>query len=408
MPQLPHILVLTLILGALFLTGRVEAAPLSVDDFSFDGPLGCAGATIEHVGENHFQIVPGHAPTHPGWANMVQFTILRNAKGNALRIDVVDEAATSYMFNDYFYSWSYDGENWNPVHWAVGRKEKVKQDTLVFPAFTEDTVYVGHQVPISYEKLVTMMTAWEKHPHVTSHVIGQSLGKRNIYRLTVTDPDSPHPENVRWVHYFANQHPGEHNAQWRMAGMMDWLLSDAGADCRQRSICHFVFVTSPDAPSQGWYRVNAQGVDMNRSYYVDGADPDSQAHEACLVQSDLEKIMASDAPVTDLWSMHTWGGVVEPILHPGPEMTEERPWTLLRDIMDRNDPNDLVLPLAAKESTDNDNATQWTHGPHKQFGISAVLCEGAGNIYTKEENVASGVVLMKSLADYYGGTKNVP
>ena len=381
---------------------------MSVDDFTFDGPLGCDGAAIEQVGENHFQIVPGHAPEQPGWANMVQFTILRNAKGNALRLDVVDEAATSYMFNDYFYSWSCDGESWNPVHWEVGRKEKVKRDTLVFPVFTEDTVYVGHQVPISYEELVTMVEKWGKRPHVTNHVIGQSLDKRNIYRLTVTDPDSPHAENARWVHYFGNQHPGEHNAQWRMAGIMDWLLSEPGADCRRRSICHFVFMTSPDAPSRGWYRVNGQGVDMNRSYRIEGADPESQAHEACVVQRDLETIMASAAPVTDLWSMHTWGGVVEPILLPGPEMTDDRPWTLLRGIMDRNDPEDLVLPLAAKESTDKDDMTQWTNGPHKQFGISTVLCEGAGNIYTKEENMASGVVIMKSLAEYYGGTKEAP
>jgi hypothetical protein len=48
--------------------------------------------------------------------------------------------------------------------------------------------------------------------------------------------DSPHPRSDRWVHYFANQHPGEHNSQWRMVGMVHWLLSDEGADCRCRSL----------------------------------------------------------------------------------------------------------------------------------------------------------------------------
>ena len=383
---------------------RVAAAPLSIVDFSFEGPLGCSGARIEQAGENHFRVTPGHAPEHVGWANMVQFTILRNAKGNSHHLDVVYEPATSYLFNDYFYSWSYDGKAWHPVHWKVGREKKVKADTLHFPTFTEDRVHVGHQVPLSYEDLVAMAQEWAQHPDVTVHVLGQSLGGRNIYRIDIAAQDGI-VRGDRWVHYIANQHPGEHNAQWRMVGMIRWLLSDAGADCRKRSICHFVPMTSPDAPSQGWYRVNAQGVDMNRSYFPDGADKEKQAHEAYIVQRDLEGLMASEAPVTDLWSMHTWGGIVEPILYAGPEMDSERPWTLLRDILKQNDTEGLVKTLAAKESGPQDDRTWWTHGPHQQFGFTTVLCEGAGAIYTKEQNLASGSVIMRSLAEYYSGTR---
>jgi len=162
---------------------------------------------------------------------------------------------------------------------------------------------------------------------------------------------------------------------------------------------------SPDAPSHGWYRVNAQGVDGNRSYFVGGADKDKQEHEAYIVQRDLEQLMASAAPVTDLWSMHTWGGIVEPILLPGPEMgTALPPWTELRDIIERNDPDHLVKPLATRDKPGDSN--HWNNGPHIQFGISTVLCEGAGEIITKEANTASGEVLMKSLAQYYTGVRN--
>lgn len=391
------------LLGMAFL-GSADAAPLGIEDFSFEGPLGCSGAAIEQVGENHFRVTPGHAPEQPGWANMVQFTIVRNAKGNALRLDVVDEAATVYFFNDYFYSWSYDGKTWHPVHWEVGRKEKVKKDTLLFPTFTEDTVYVGHQAPMSYEDLAAMVTEWAQHADVTVHIIGQSLGGRNLYRIEIAAKEGA-PREKRWVHYIANQHPGEHNAQWRIVGMVRWLLSDAGAGCRRRSICHFVPMMSPDAPSHGWYRVNAQGVDMNRSYRSEGANKDEQAHEAYIAQEDLEALMASSEPVTDLWSMHTWGGIVEPILHPGPEFNAERLWTAFRDVLERNDTHGLIKPLAAKESGPEDDPTYWTHGPHRQFGITAVLCEGAGEIFTQEENIESGAVIMQSLADFYAGTK---
>jgi len=86
-----------------------------------------------------------------------------------------------------------------------------------------------------------------------------------------------------------------------MIGKMNWLLSEEGKSLRERSICHFVLMMSPDAPHNGWYRVNAQGVDMNRSYSPGGSDSINQAHEAYIFQSDLEEIMASESPVTTLW-----------------------------------------------------------------------------------------------------------
>ena len=43
----------------------------------------------------------------------------------------------------------------------------------------------------------------------------------------------------------------------------------------------------------------------------------------------------------------------------------------------------------------------WTDGPHMQFGISAVLCEGASHCKTKELCKAGGVVIVKSLAEFY-------
>jgi murein tripeptide amidase MpaA len=235
-------------------------------------------------------------------------------------------------------------------------------------------------------------------------VLGQSLGGRNLYRLEITDSASPHPRSARWVHWVGNQHPGEHNSQWRMVGMIDWLLSDAGADCRRRTICHFVLMNSPDGPSNGWYRVNAQGVDMNRSYFARGADPQDQAHEAYVVQKDLEELMASESPVTTLWSMHTWGGPVEPILVCGPEFGETLgPWEDLRKILQSNDPQRLIKPLATRDKPGNGN--HWNNGPHLQFGITTVLCEGSGDWTSKQRSLDAGAILMKSLAEYYRKTR---
>ncbi len=382
------------------------AATLSVEDFTFEGPLGSQGTTIEQAGENHFIVSLGSAPEHPDWDNHPQFTILRNAKGNSLRLDVVFDNGSAYYFNDYFYSYSYDGETWHPVHWQKGPKVDKHRDTLLFPEFEQDVVYVGHQVPMSYEKLQELVAGWAESPFVKVHVLGKSLEGRALYRLEVTDFDSDVPREKRWVHFFANQHPGEHNSQWRMAGMIDWMLSDEGADFRKRSICYFVPMMSPDAPSKGWYRVNKEGYDMNRTYLVGGADKASQAHEAYIVQKDLEGLMASDAPPVTAWSIHTWGGKTDPRIIAGPEMTEEGLglWTKFRDLMEKHDVNDVVRTLEEwplKESS----IKQWTEGTHTQFGITTILCEGGGALYTKEENVESGEVIMKAIADYYSGTR---
>ena len=83
--------------------------------------------------------------------------------------------------------------------------------------------------------------------------------------------------------------------------MVEWLLGSdpAAAECRRHNIFHFVFFSSPDAPSNGWYRVAAQGVDMNRSYAAAGAGGavagNRQCHEAALVQRDVEQLMGGQS-----------------------------------------------------------------------------------------------------------------
>lgn len=388
----------------LVMAATSHAGELTVADFRLDGPLGSEGSTIERLGRNHFRMTLGHAPNHPEWCNKAQFEILRNARGNSLRMDVVFGGGNSMILNEYFMSWSYDGKTWTPVQWETHSKDSATGDSLVFPTFEQDRVIVGHQVPMSYEDLEGLVEQWRQDMRVAVHVIGKSLGGRSLYRVTIADPESRVPRAKRWVHYFANQHPGEHNSQWRMVGMIRWLLGPEAREFLERGIYHFVIMMSPDAPSKGWYRVNAQGVDMNRSYRAEGSDP-SQAHEAYLCQKDLEGLMASEAPPTTVWSMHTWGGIVEPILQPGPEFGGALgSWEGLRDAIMRNDPTGLIKPLKTGKG---DQGSYWTTGPHIQFGVSAVLCEGAGAIYTQHENLASGVALIRGISEFYRGTRTL-
>ncbi len=388
-----------LCLGLLSCAHLPGARPaLGVEDFTFEGENGSAGARIEQTGPGAFRVTLGHAPGHPDWPNKLNLRILRHARGNPLRLEVVfDAGSKAYAFNEYFQSYSYDRQTWTPVFWERGRDASPHADVLTFPPFTEDAVHIGTQVPMSYEEATALMKRWAERPGVTLRQIGVSLGGRSLVRVEIaaTEPGRP------WVHYFANQHPGEHNSQWRLVGIVDWMLSDAGAAYRRRNATHVILMMSPDAPANGWYRVGAEGEDMNRSYRAAGADATGQTHEAHLWQKDLEALMASAHPVTTVWAIHTWGGLVEPLILPGPELPGDA-WMRLRDAIEAADPQDLIKPLALSREEGQYGPTTWSGGPHRQFGITAVLCEGGGALYTKEENLASGVALIRGIAAVYG------
>ncbi len=390
----PWAVVLAFVSSGLF-AQSIGAEELSAADFQLDGPLGSNHSVITKVGTNHFKMTLGDQPGISHQAAFVYFVITGGAKGNTLRLDVDPGTGRNASWREYFHSWSYDGKNWHPIQW--------KGRSFILPEFQEDVVYFGNQVPMSYENLVELIRQYEKSPFVKVEIVGKSFEGRKLYRLEVTDPKSPHPRKDRWVHYFANQHGGEGNAQWRIAGMLDWALSDEARDFRRRSICHFVIMMSPDSPSHGWMRANAEGQDMNRSYLSTGADRNEQTTEPFLWQKDFESIMASESPITDVWSCHTWGGMVDILHNEGPEIGKQvGPLTQFGEILDDLDTDNLVNPLCGKEGGVR---TKWSTGPHDQFGVTAFLCEGSGGIYTKRENLQSGAVIIRALDRYYKGTR---
>lgn len=374
---------------------------LAADDFVFDGPLGSAGATIERLGPNHFMIRPGHGPEHPEWTNVPNFAIRQGARGNPLRVDVAFDGGWDMAFNSYACSWSYDAETWHPIRWEFGKGNTETYDSLIFPTFEQDTVYVGHQVPMTYEKMVGLLNDFARHPAAEIVEFGRSIEDRPMLRLVVTDPQSQVPLAERPAHYIANQHPCEYSAQWRIIAMIDWLLSgEAAADSfLAAQTAHFVVMMCVDGPSNGWYRVNADGVDMNRSYHPGGSDAAAQTREAFLAQRDLER-MAETAPLGTIWSMHTWQGLIEPLIDPA-EATETRygSWEILRDAIEAADPRELIKPLRERPSK---FATSWTGGPREQFGVSCILCEGVGLNNTKTDCLDAGRALVQGLAHYRG------
>jgi polygalacturonase/lysophospholipase L1-like esterase len=390
-----HTTIAVFCLFLLFAGGSAPAAELSVDDFDFNGILGSDGARLERLGPNHFKIHLAEAPGHRNRFNMCQLVIKQNARGNTLRLDGIAKGVRQFC------SWSYDSQTWHPI-----LPEKITENgktfrTFIFPAFEQDQVYVGGEIPMPYGKLVELRQKWAKHPHATLHNIGKSLEDRTICRLTITDPDSPVALPQRWGHHVVNQHCYEYNAMWRIAGMIDWLLSDEGSQARQRNVWHFVVQMNVDGPHNGWGRINRQGIDLNRAYSVSGWK-NNPAHESQVVQRDLEQLANSQTALTTTWSMHTWSGErIEPMLRPGPEMGKlVGPWTELRDTLKRNDTKNQSKPLRAL--TSKTNPTHWCSGTYLQLKVSAFCVEGAAENFTRQGNMETGALLIKSISEFYG------
>lgn len=391
---------------------------LRAQDFSFQGDFGSQGARIEQVGRNHFRVVPGHAPGHPEWSNSLQFTIGQHAAGHDLRIDTEFPHA-AYAYNSYFLSWSYDKEHWHPVHWLRGTKLNVQgepcRDSVFFPEFRQDTVFVASQVPLSNEQLEAALQRYARSPLAGLHHLGDSMEGRPVYRLSLSDDTAA--AGAKKAHFFANQHPLEHNAQWRMLGMIDWLLSGEAADFLKKNVCHFVVKMCPDGTANGWLRVNAQGHDMNSSYYAEGITREGQpAHEAQFVQRDLADL-AEQTPLETVWSCHTWQGPVETMLLESDTWEKQGRGEALRRQIVEHGHKGLVMPLKITPKLDeatyrrapqnfrrslylvpDERWRSWATGPYGQYGVSTFLCEGGGALTTREDNLESGRILIKALS----------
>ncbi len=257
---------------------------------------------------------------------------------------------------------------------------------------------------MSFEMLESLIAGWIGKPGVEKTIIGRSLGGRNIYRLTLQPAGRMPARPLR--HYFACQHV-EYNAKWRMVGMINWLLSDSGKTFRGGNICHFVVMTAPDGPSHGWQCMNAEGGDLQR-WRAEGDDGGAdeaagygiQPHEAWLAQQDFETLM-KDEPLDTTWSMHTWSGVMEPMILPGEWMVKRTSgnWEDLRNLLLKHDRHGLCKPLKLLE-VKSKVYKSWGHGPWQKYGITSFGCEGAGDLYTREANLESGRALICAFDEY--------
>ena len=371
------------------------------------GPLGSEGIRFAELGEGRFRAALAAARGFPAVPNALQFQV-RGAADTPLEIEATFEHSEPQgKLDEYFHSATPDFETFLPLPWA--EPINARANRLLIPATGWNEFHVGMQFTFPAEALETRLALWGRHPHAIVDTLGTSIMGRPIRRITITDTHSPAPLSSRWHHYIVNQHPGEGNARWRIASMIDWLLSDdpAASDLRSRAIVTAVPLLCPDGPANGWRRVNADGIDMNRCFRLEGLDEREQTREAWLFQRELETLHFGPTPVDTLWCMHTWPGIVEPFMDGlGLEFGQQLgDFKALADCFRKLTSPERVKPLRNRETPGM--PVTWNGGPRRKYGITTALIEGGGEPPLMNEHLAAGVELMRVIATFWKGFRTV-
>ena len=321
----------------------------------------------------------------PAVPNMLQLEI-RNPARLPLQIHTTfDHPEPKGKFDEYHHSVTPDFQTFRPAHWQLPANGT--SNILTIPATPWDTVHLGMQFPLPLAPLSHRLR--RPHPHASLTTLGHSLQGRPIELLRIGDPAAT--PAVR--HLVVNQHPGEGNARWRIMGMIDWLLADtpAAAHARRHTEWHFLPLLCPDGPANGWRRVNADGIDMNRCFHMDGANPDTQTPEAYLLQHLLET-----APPHVLWCMHTWPGPTEPIIDgTHPAFDAQR----FAQTLARLAPPDTMKPVRFRPEPGM--TTGWNGGPRVKYQIGTLLVEGGGDPADLDAHLHAGRLLMQAAAPQF-------
>ncbi|MCC5806644.1 MAG: hypothetical protein JJU00_09990 [Opitutales bacterium] len=371
------------------MAGRVE---LSVAG----GILGSEDARVVRKGHSSFAVELASSRGLPACPNMLQFQLF-GAAAAAVEVEVsFAHPQPKGLFDEYHHAATPDFETFRLLAWEAAPNGH--SNRLHIPATGWDSFAVGMQLPMPNEVLSTFVARWARHPDVRVDTLGYSLFGRPIWRVTVGGHPGASP---RWRHCVANFHPGEGNARWRLAGMVEWLLGEHAAGARRDGVVEFFPLLSPDGPANGWRRVNAEGVDMNRCFRMEGARPGEQTHEAYLFQKHMEAAQAADDPYHTLWCLHTWPGRVEPLMDGlGPEFGPDgADFGTFRDLLADADTSGRIEPVGIRAEPGME--TSWNGGAYRRFGMTSALVEGGGDAWPVADHLQSGRDLMAAITRFW-------
>lgn len=191
------------------------------------------------------------------------------------------QSAYSHAWSGYNAVASYD-----QVHWF--RVPSTFDDKGLHFAFepTHEQIWFAYFEPYSRARHEWLISEALDNAGAEIVAIGKSIEGREIPLLRI----SRNPQAERKVWIIAQQHPGEHMAEWYMEGVIERLSKSNDADMDallQKADLYLVPNMNPDGAFRGHLRTNAAGKDLNRAWQ--SAD-DTETPEVFFVQQQMRKV----------------------------------------------------------------------------------------------------------------------
>ncbi|GLK90550.1 M14 family metallopeptidase [Pseudomonas turukhanskensis] len=191
------------------------------------------------------------------------------------------ESAYNWAWDGYNAVASYDRKTWFrvPSTYANG--------TLSFGLEVEQAqIWFAYFEPYSRERHDWLIDQALFKADAELVACGKSLEGRDIQLLRISR--NPHAQRKVWI--IAQQHPGEHMAEWFMEGLIERLKlrDDAEMDALLRQAdLYLVPNVNPDGAYRGHLRTNAAGKDLNRAWQ---SANEAETPEVFFVQQQMRKV----------------------------------------------------------------------------------------------------------------------
>ncbi|WP_172147623.1 MULTISPECIES: M14 family metallopeptidase [Pseudomonas] len=191
------------------------------------------------------------------------------------------ESAYNKAWEGYHAVASYDHSNWFRV---PSRFEGGALSFAIEPS--ESQVWFAYFEPYSRARHDWLIEQALNRAGAELFATGKSIEGRDIQLLRV----SRNPQAQRKIWIIAQQHPGEHMAEWFMEGVIERLQQRDDAELNallQQADLYLVPNMNPDGALRGHLRTNAAGKDLNRAWQAASA---SETPEVYFVQQQMRQV----------------------------------------------------------------------------------------------------------------------
>ncbi|EMI25196.1 M14 family metallopeptidase [Rhodopirellula europaea] len=147
-------------------------------------------------------------------------------------------------------------------HLIVARHPGGQEVTLRLPV-NNQVLWVAGQELVGNKDIAGWVDTLAQFPFVESSLAGRSVQDRPIHRLAIGNPDSKEV-----IYALSRQHPPEVTGTIGMMHFIEALCSDTELAKRYRAefLTVGIPIANPDGVARGYWRSNANGVDLNRDW----------------------------------------------------------------------------------------------------------------------------------------------